>query len=219
MEKKQQAGKGQPSPPVKRTRRSREDILARIFDAAKDEFKRRGYLGATTAEIARQADVTEAQLFRYFESKEALFHETIFKPIDQHFSAFLQEHKSKDLKTLNSPEMYQLYTSELHRFVSDNSEMLTSLLVAQAYERGTSKGAGPIKNLKIYFDHGAAMLRQTREGEPLFNPQIMVRIAFATVLACVIFKRWIFPKEFREKDITAGLDHFIRSAMTANFKK
>lgn len=46
---------------------------ARIIDAAAQSFSRQGFHGTSTREIARLADVNEATLFRYFETKERLF--------------------------------------------------------------------------------------------------------------------------------------------------
>jgi len=45
----------------------------RVLSAALEVFGRKGFNGATTREIARQAGVNEVTLFRYFGSKEALF--------------------------------------------------------------------------------------------------------------------------------------------------
>src|SRR6516165_1028616 len=72
------------TPAARRPRRRPDDILNRIVQAATAEVKRSGYAGTTTAAIAAKADVTEAQLFRYFGSKSNLFRETIFEPIDRH---------------------------------------------------------------------------------------------------------------------------------------
>lgn len=49
----------------------------KILDTALRLFSRKGYLGATTREIAREAGVAEVTLFRHFPSKEALFEEVI----------------------------------------------------------------------------------------------------------------------------------------------
>src|SRR5215831_20773880 len=73
---------------VKRTKRSRAEVMERLLAGAREEFRRRGFAGATTAAIARNAAVTEAQLFRYFESKADLFREAVFEPLDKHFSEF-----------------------------------------------------------------------------------------------------------------------------------
>jgi AcrR family transcriptional regulator len=50
---------------------------ARILEGALKSFSKKGYLGATTREIAREAGIAEVTLFRHFPSKEKLFEEVI----------------------------------------------------------------------------------------------------------------------------------------------
>src|SRR5512135_86402 len=54
-------------------RETREKIL----DASLALFSKKGFLGATTKEIAKKAGVAELTLFRHFSSKERLFEEMI----------------------------------------------------------------------------------------------------------------------------------------------
>lgn len=54
---------------VKRTEKKRQDII----DAAIDEFREQGFLGAKTTSIAKRANVSSRTLYNHFESKEALF--------------------------------------------------------------------------------------------------------------------------------------------------
>jgi len=60
----------------------------RILEAGLEEFSRKGYLGATTREIARRAEVAELTIFRHFGSKEQLFQEVhesfTFLPVLRH---------------------------------------------------------------------------------------------------------------------------------------
>ncbi|MGC2063281.1 MAG: TetR/AcrR family transcriptional regulator [Thermodesulfovibrionales bacterium] len=49
----------------------------KILDAGLKLFSTKGYLGATTKEIARVAGVAELTLFRHFASKERLFEEVL----------------------------------------------------------------------------------------------------------------------------------------------
>ena len=53
------------------------DTKQKIREAALRLFSEKGYLGATTREIARGAGVAEVTLFRHFPSKERLFEEVI----------------------------------------------------------------------------------------------------------------------------------------------
>jgi AcrR family transcriptional regulator len=55
------------------------DTKERLFDASLKLISEKGYLGATTREIAQEADVTELTLFRHFGSKEKLFMEVLSK--------------------------------------------------------------------------------------------------------------------------------------------
>lgn len=54
---------------MKRTEKKRKDII----DAAIDEFKEQGFLGAKTTSIAKKANVSSRTLYNHFKSKEALF--------------------------------------------------------------------------------------------------------------------------------------------------
>ncbi|NWF97529.1 MAG: TetR/AcrR family transcriptional regulator [Nitrospirae bacterium] len=49
----------------------------KILKTAIKLFSKKGYLGATTKEIAKEAGIAEVTLFRYFPSKENLFEETL----------------------------------------------------------------------------------------------------------------------------------------------
>lgn len=51
----------------------------RILEAAYNCFSRKGYLGSTTREIAREAGISEVTLFRIFGSKKELFREVLIR--------------------------------------------------------------------------------------------------------------------------------------------
>src|SRR5262249_4355029 len=55
------------------TRLSACDRRRQILEIASGIFARKGYQGATTREIAEEAGVNEALLFRHFPSKESLY--------------------------------------------------------------------------------------------------------------------------------------------------
>lgn len=53
------------------------DTKNKILEASLKLFSQKGYLGATTKEIAKEAGIAELTLFRHFSSKEKLFEEVI----------------------------------------------------------------------------------------------------------------------------------------------
>ncbi len=58
---------------MKKTKNTKQQLL----EATLKLISEKGYLGATTREIAQQAGVTELTLFRHFGSKEKLFEEVL----------------------------------------------------------------------------------------------------------------------------------------------
>ncbi|HEX3445266.1 MAG TPA: TetR/AcrR family transcriptional regulator [Chthoniobacterales bacterium] len=67
-----------PDPSLARRTRSYGDLTRRrILEAAEKVFSRDGFQGATTREIAREAQVNEVTLFRHFRSRDELLRETI----------------------------------------------------------------------------------------------------------------------------------------------
>lgn len=200
-----------PVPASPRKRRSSEDILNRIVRAASEEFKRYGLAGATTAAIARKAEVTEAQLFRYFGSKSNLFRETVFKPLDQLLSDFIDRHLRSDSRApLQVMADLDSYVGEFQEFITEHAAMLTSLVVAQIYDHGNAQGVGEINSLQNFFERGSAELTITLGDDAQVDPRLLVRLSFITVLSAILFRGWIFPSELAsDREIRKAINHFI----------
>jgi AcrR family transcriptional regulator len=203
--------------PARRKRRTAEDIRNRILRAAGDEFKQSGFSGATTANIARRADVTEAQLFRLFDTKADLFRESIFEPLNQHFCGFHARYVVDADNAEHVRDRADHYITELQAFIAEHSRMLMSLVVAQTYSPESTRGVSEIESLRAYFERGAAMMANRLGGEPRVDPQLMVRVSFAAVLGCVLFRDWIFPKGLAsEEAISAAIVDFVIEGISAN---
>ncbi len=63
-------------------RMTAEDRRGQILSGAMDLFAEKGFRGATTREIARHLGISEALMFKYFPSKEALYRAIIQKRTD-----------------------------------------------------------------------------------------------------------------------------------------
>jgi AcrR family transcriptional regulator len=63
----------------------------RLLSAAEVVFARAGYAGATVAEIARTAGVSTANLYLYFENKDALFYSVFNDAFADEFMALLRK--------------------------------------------------------------------------------------------------------------------------------
>ena len=205
------------SPPPRRERRSRDEILARIVRAASAEFSRHGFAGTTTASVARKADVTEAQLFRYFGSKANLFRETIFKPLDRHFLKFIKQNLIDLEKDASIKAVTHRYTAQLQRFIAKHSGALASMALAQTYDSSPAGNTSQIESLRTYFDHCVAITSARMPVNPKINLELLVRVSFVSVLGCVLFKDWVFPPDVgADEEITAAVSDFVLAGIAAS---
>jgi AcrR family transcriptional regulator len=194
----------------RRKRRSSEEIKGRLVASAMEEFKRQGFSGATTAEIAHNAEVSETQLFRYFDSKVELFHEAISKPLNRHLQAFNAKHTPAATTSESIVEGARLYISELQQFLTEHEKMLMSLVVAQKYSQPAAEGLAEIEGLQTYFERSAALMAKRAGSISELQSRLMVRVSFAAILGCIAFKECIFPAGvFSDEEISAAVSDFV----------
>jgi AcrR family transcriptional regulator len=202
---------------TRRPRRSTEVIIDNIMEAACNEFEHNGYLGTKTAAIARKAGVAEALIFSNFGSKAKLFNDTIFKPLDRHFLEFCATHLVQPGDTAALRKETRQYILELRQFIGRHSRMFSSLVAAQMYASDNVRGLSEIEGLHNFFARAAEMNRKRLTGKPRIDPKLLARVSFAAILACVIFKDWLFPPgSASEDEITAAISDFIMDGLNAN---
>ncbi len=114
----------------------------RILDAGLKLFSTKGYLGATTKEIAKTAGVAELTLFRHFTSKEGLFEEvlkensflTVLRGLIPEISGLPYEQAMVEvagrlLETLSErKEMIRIMHSEISRYPEQIHEIYHSFI-------------------------------------------------------------------------------------------
>jgi AcrR family transcriptional regulator len=202
--------------PQRRKRRPSADVRALLLDAARAEFERAGYAGATTAAIAERASATEAQLFRTFRSKSELFRAAVLDPLNRAFEAFNATHLEAPSAEADWDELTRRYISDLSVFIMEHRHPLMSLIVAQAYGGANVEGVGKVGGLKEYFGLGATMMC-AQGGDARVDPALMVRVSFGAVLAAVMFREWLFADVDAADDaIASALADFVREGIRVN---
>lgn len=204
----------------RRKRRSSEEVADRILDAAAEEFEIAGYAGATTAAIARRAEVTEAQIFRFYGSKQELFRAAIFKPLNRHLVAFHEANRPPLGDTQTMRDMARRYIGELQDFMAQHSRMFMSLIVASAYSPEATNPVSDMEGLRAYFEQGASVMTSRVGDSAPVDPRLMVRVSFVAVLASLMFKDWLFPAGMASDDeIRDAIAGFVIDGIMANEAK
>ena len=74
-------------PLIKTKRPSKEQRIHTIAESARKVFCQRGYEKASIAEIARNAEIAEGTIYRYFDGKRSLLYEVL----QRHYSAVFED--------------------------------------------------------------------------------------------------------------------------------
>ncbi|MDY3014650.1 MAG: TetR/AcrR family transcriptional regulator [Evtepia sp.] len=94
--------------------------LARIQQAAMEEFSEKGFLGASLRKIVKQAGVTTGALYGYFSSKEALFASIVEPHAAALMGRFMEAQTSfAELPEEVQPEHMSLESSQYLRWMVD----------------------------------------------------------------------------------------------------
>jgi TetR/AcrR family transcriptional regulator len=102
-----------------------------IIEAAVELIGERGIDGATTAEIARRAKVTERTLFRYFPSKRDLVRRVLF-PLVLHGALAREWQKFETLLAAEAPDFkswYAGFTAQRLAAIDKNPALVRALLM------------------------------------------------------------------------------------------
>ncbi len=185
---------------TRRKRRTSEEIVDRIIDAAREEFELNGYTRTKTAAIARRAGVAEALIFTNFGSKAALFQKSIFGPLREQLTDFCANHLANAGQvdeTIDGDR--REYIHQLQIFVKANSRKLASLVFVHLYGEDV-QSVGDVSGLHDYFDRASAMALDHVVIPPRVNPNLASRVTFATVLSCILFRDWLFPEGLATSD-------------------
>lgn len=104
----------------------REEKKAIIMDTALEIFAEKSFLGASVSMIAKKSGVSKGLLYNYFENKEDLLRQIIFKTLDRFIELFsetkAESFNEKDLAGLidfnfemiqKDPHFWKLYVSLL----------------------------------------------------------------------------------------------------------
>ncbi|KGJ91503.1 TetR/AcrR family transcriptional regulator [Colwellia psychrerythraea] len=106
------------------TEKKRLDILA----AAQDEFKEKGFLGASMDSLAKRAEVSKRTVYNHFPSKDVLFHNIVKELCDSFNQATnIQYHPDKPL----DEQLHIAATSEIQLLASECFRDLNRITISE----------------------------------------------------------------------------------------
>ena len=155
-----------------RTRLSGEDRKKQILDSAINVFIENGYIGSTTLEIAKSANISEVTLFRHFDSKKEIFMSSI-EPIV--FNTLKESITAS--KNLNPKEKLEYILTERLMLISKNRQVMKLLIMESQINK-------ELKSLN-YIEKMSDLLRTTISeiGIPMKDDEFIMRVLMGGILS------------------------------------
>ena len=180
-----------------RIRLNKEQRHQQILDSAMKVFIERGYNGATTLDIAKEAGVSEVTLFRYFSSKKEIFMEGI-EPI---LITTLKESIVK-VNGLEPVEKLKYVLKDRIKFISDHHEVIKLILM----ESQINPEIADINYINKIASLLKSSIQETRIE--LKDEDTALRLLMGSILS------FLYLPEIDEEKIEQFIDSFIQNIMS-----
>ncbi|HLR20763.1 MAG TPA: TetR/AcrR family transcriptional regulator [Tissierellaceae bacterium] len=178
----------------KRRRMTKEERRKQILDSAMKVFIEKGYNGATTLDIAKEAEISEVTLFRYFSSKKELFMNGI-EPI---LITTLEESlvASKDLQPI---EKLRSILKDRIQFISKHHEIIKLILMESQINPEVADFN--------YIDKITSLLKDSikETGIEFEDEEVSLRLVMGSILS------FLYLPEIDEDEIDNYIDKFIQT--------
>ncbi len=192
-------------------RLKKEERRKKILDSAIKVFAKKNYQAATTAEIAREAGVSEALIYQHFKSKKELFIASI-----EETGSFFIENLRKILKNYDSDpiegfrSVYRFYFTYLKR--DPTLAKMSLMIIAEADDPEIKEV------LKKYLEKAASIFARAisnaqKKGLVIdtFNPEAMAWLLVGNYQLLALLKLIDNLDTFDEQSVIKVVEPFIKT--------
>jgi AcrR family transcriptional regulator len=215
---------GAPAPPANpakakpRRRRSSEEVRELILTTARQLFAARGYAGATTRDVALEAGVTEATIYRQFGTKAALFDAAVVEPYQRFMTEFMDAWQQEVREPRSGKEVVRSFVAGLYDTLSDNRPMILAYICVtrfRSFPSSDNEQGSVISQELVKMDEWAERASADLGFLDLDNP-VTLRCSFAMVMGMVLHDDLLFeagPKHPSRERVVRELTNYMYHAL------
>ncbi len=176
-------------------RRERGEARRLLLCAARDAFVARGYSGTSTREIAEAAGVSEALIFRHFESKRRLFEEAILDPFNGLVAEYVDAWRAQLETPLPTSGLIREFVGGLYQLLREHRGLIMVLAAADAFEREAVVDGNGDSELSRQLDVVADILgtEAVPRGLSGLDAPVTVRTIVSMVIGMTVLEEWLLP--------------------------
>lgn len=179
---KNKAESGAPTRPVK-SRRSPEELIARILDAATAEFSEHGYSGGRVDRISKRAKTVDRMLYYYFGNKERLYQAVL-----ENVYANMIGAQRSFVTPINDPleGMRQLIAHSWDHY-STHPELVRLLMTENLLRGQYIKQSPKIKDVSFPLVETVTSLLAAGQAKRIFRKDVEPEFVLMTIMSLAFF--------------------------------
>jgi len=135
-----------------RQRRPRGEPRRLLIEAACDVFNRKGYASTSTREIAEQAEVSEALLYRNFRTKANIFREAVVQPFVEAIDVEIERRSADIAASRPTYEEVRSFVGSLYAVFREHRALAAMVFAADASVESDLAEAGVIDDVRTAVD-------------------------------------------------------------------
>lgn len=181
--------------PVRQVRRPSAVVRGLLLDSARKLFAERGYAGASTREIAAEAGVNEALIFRHFVNKVGLFRAAVVEPFRQLIDEFVDSWEETYVSSsLTTADLTGAWIHALHDLMREHRDLVVALIAANSFDAEHDPEGAPLADAFARpLERLERFTRREMAGRGLAaNPTVAVRATFGMVMSMAVLDDWFF---------------------------
>ncbi|HTK66083.1 MAG TPA: helix-turn-helix domain-containing protein [Pseudonocardia sp.] len=191
------AGGAAAVPPKRRRRRSSAAVRELITGAARDLFAKRGYAATTTRDVALEAGVDEATIYRHFGSKAKLFETAVGEPYRRFMADYMGSWTEDTLGPKTGEEVVAEFAVGLYEALSANRDLILAYILAEKFEAPelnlSGGGEGVVSRELRAMDEWSRRTCERLDFHDVDDP-VTLRCSFAMVMGLVLHDELLFEQ-------------------------
>ncbi len=199
-----------------RQRRARGEPRRLLIGAARDLFNRKGYTSTSTREIAEQADVSEALLYRNFRTKANVFREAVVQPFVDAIDVEIERRSADLADSRPSYEDVRSFVGSLYSVFREHRALAAMVFAADALVESDLAEAGVIDDVRTAMDRLVALAADLAHAQGIeLDPAshgLAIRGHMAMIAGVATFGPWYFGTDSpapSEDDVIAELTTWV----------
>lgn len=183
------------TPARRQVRRPSAVVRGLLLDSARRMFAAKGYGGASTREIATDAGVNEALIFRHFGNKVGLFRAAVVDPFRELIENFVDSWEATYVSnSMSTEDLTGAWIHALHDLLREHRDLVVALIAANPSDDDADTESAPLSDAFARpLERLERFTRREMAGRGLAaNPTVAVRATFGMVMSMAVFDDWFF---------------------------